>query len=1080
MGHSFGEEELMNWQELWTNYSQLVVVVVTVIATLIATKVLPWLWRNVVVRLWKSIIGHYSVRGFQREYLDWLIEEHRFLDITRIRTKFRVSPELENLYVPLRATATVPRTHVSLGAATGESGGGEDKRALEIGKIISSEKRVVILGDPGSGKTTILRYLVLSFARMMRGDKSEGDQRRQIYRRMTREGLNFSPTQSFFRRADVPLPLFVPLRKLPLEKLDGPDGLELANLCIGRHLHKDRIDSVDWLRHALRDGKCIILLDGLDEVGDQERRRQAVRWVEELVAAFPNNRYILTSRIASYTTPLAGGFAEATLQDFSDGDIVRFLYNWYQSVEIASKDPSETVKRAANKSANQLVEAIFEHHEIRRLAVNPLLLSIIAMVHRSKVVLPKRRANLYDECTQVLLEHWDEAKGITGILSAQQKRLLLEPIAAKMHFRDTTELSRQDVEAILEAGLPSVGIDQRLASEFLDMVRERSGLLIERAPDVFSFAHLTFQEYLAARHLLLIGEEELLLEHATDEKWREVVLLYSGTTTDASQFVSKLLAEPDDIFHTRLLLAGQCASEALRISPKLRTEITESLSELASTSAFAPCRIGAIKILGILAPEITIDSLLKRYRVAAGTERLKAARNLAVLYEHLPSEVVVELLRSDEVEVRVSILEIVAEQWNPLAEVASEALNMLSAEEPVIRELAVRTLGDGTHSTAYQAIAQHLLADESASVREQAAIALRYYRDRAVFAHAALGLYDSDANVIGEAGNSVEYLFSVLPRKRLLILGFLSAIALIKLLFVKPYRQNALMGLGTAFLGAVVVISSVPVFALHLNYGSSMVSKAVRKLYRGWYWLLASIAYPVVKVITRSAEEARFLTLFFRCITAYGIGDKDPVAFVSRYLTSDNKKHQLLILRSTVLIEADARLKFNELAAALATATSDDVGVVAARRLFDAAPEYAMRSFRALLENHTAMIVRKSVLEILPSAKEHLIRDHLQLARASLRDEDPEVRKAACRALGRLKDSESVDTLIPLLRDEALQVKIQACRALGQIGDRTSLEHLLPLLDNEQTDVRDAAYESLLSICRQTGVWLLPGEPASD
>ncbi len=192
----------------------------------------------------------------------------------------------------------------------------------------------------------------------------------------------------------------------------------------------------DFFEKQLRHGHCLVLLDGLDEVADETERRLMAAWVDRLVTLYPKNRYIVTSRPPGYeSAPLQNGFARLDVRDFDETEIRRFAENWCLAVELATGGPTEarstraarqqaqtTARRRAAAAARDLVGAITANPAIRALAVNPLLLSIIALVHRYRATLPKRRVDLYAECVDVLLGHWDSAKGLLGKLDAGQKR----------------------------------------------------------------------------------------------------------------------------------------------------------------------------------------------------------------------------------------------------------------------------------------------------------------------------------------------------------------------------------------------------------------------------------------------------------------------------------------------------------------------------------------------------------------------------------------------------------------------------------------------------------------------------------
>lgn len=156
------------------------------------------------------------------------------------------------------------------------------------------------------------------------------------------------------------------------------------------------------------------------------------------------------------------------------------------------------------------------------------MLQIIALVHRDRGALPKRRVELYEECTNVLLEHWDRAKGLQTKLSAREARQILQPVALWMHAVEhrTRAFEHELLPIVAEhcARLPRP-LD---AVEFLHSVRDRSGLLTGHGVDEYGFQHLSFQEYLAAEEIRNTRRIKVLVEHYDESWWREVTRLFVG------------------------------------------------------------------------------------------------------------------------------------------------------------------------------------------------------------------------------------------------------------------------------------------------------------------------------------------------------------------------------------------------------------------------------------------------------------------------------------------------------------------------------------------------------------------------
>ena len=180
------------------------------------------------------------------------------------------------------------------------------------------------------------------------------------------------------------------------------------------------------------------------------------------------------------------------------------------------------IRHKAERQATDLLNAIERNPRIRDLATNPLMLTVISLVHRYRATLPQRRVELYEECTELLLGHWDmgkegeEAKwlaeyaGIEIQLDASEKRTLLEPVARWYHEHRVTMAEQWQVEQLLaermaQVTLPAAAVGQSQArsqaKDFLVFLDERSGLFQEWEVGQYAFTHLTFQEYLTARDI---------------------------------------------------------------------------------------------------------------------------------------------------------------------------------------------------------------------------------------------------------------------------------------------------------------------------------------------------------------------------------------------------------------------------------------------------------------------------------------------------------------------------------------------------------------------------------------------------
>ncbi|MGF1517513.1 MAG: tetratricopeptide repeat protein [Nodosilinea sp.] len=298
------------------------------------------------------------------------------------------------------------------------------------------------------------------------------------------------------------------------------------------------------LLELMKRGNCLILLDGLDEVFDQDSRRQIVGCINEFAEQFGhNNKLIVTSRIAGYQeVKLASRFTEFTITDMSDDQVSEFLHRWCRAVEQAQKPDAtaEQQERAGDRQAEQILSDIQKNAGVKRLTTNPLLLTILALIHRNGEQLPARRVKLYELAVQTLTADWQLSKKLPNmqkvLLPEGEIVGLLAPLAYWMHEeKPSGQVTHGEVVeqlaprlAELRGEAPDSAEILGAVEEFLRRVRETTGLFVERAPDVYGFMHLTFEEYFAARDIADRSLEQMLViiqQHWREPRWVEPILL---------------------------------------------------------------------------------------------------------------------------------------------------------------------------------------------------------------------------------------------------------------------------------------------------------------------------------------------------------------------------------------------------------------------------------------------------------------------------------------------------------------------------------------------------------------------------
>ena len=383
----------------------------------------------------------------------------------------------------------------------------------------------VILGDPGSGKTTLCRYLTVVLA----GESPVND-------------------------IDVPdniLPLFLPFREYVRECREQKD-LSLVDFLVNNSGVQLQLPiAQDYLEKALDNGNAVLILDGLDEVGSADERVTMRERVQAFYKLYPNVSLLLTSRIAGYDeAPMPNDFIHLVLAPFNDDDLRQFVTHWYNAQE-----PSDPLAR--DRGIADLNAALNADRHVRELARNPMLATLIALVHRYEAHLPGERAALYDICVKTLLETWPESRRTSfKEIDARLQRTYLETLAYRMQCSRSSDdrnvtIERGDLvqrltEIVREREGDSSPLEetQSLVERWVDFLQKGSGLLVEKQAGVFEFFHLSLMEYLAARGMDAAEVvEATIAEKFGDQAWREVCLLAVGSKATEKPFLDRLFAK---------------------------------------------------------------------------------------------------------------------------------------------------------------------------------------------------------------------------------------------------------------------------------------------------------------------------------------------------------------------------------------------------------------------------------------------------------------------------------------------------------------------------------------------------------
>lgn len=445
-------------------------------------------------------------------------------------------------------------------------------------------RRIVVVGDPGAGKTTMLRHLALRMA-----------------------------TQA--EHETLPeLPAYVELFRF-VES--GHESLldHLAEQWAEQYGFED---ARDYIVEKLTDGSAALLLDGLDEVLGGESAQEAesayrrvTAELARLATRFPRAPIAATCRRQGWRGGLPQ-FQVLEALDFEWPQIETFVSNWFG---------------AADRRRAGLVRALSANGRLQTLAANPLLLSLIAIVYERDLELPERRAALYQRCVEVLLREWDAHRKISRYsrFTTDRKQDLLKEIACHYHQRGLRYFPEDDLLDQIARFLPTIDLAPEDSRAILDEIAAQYGLLKPQAHGWYGFLHLTLQEHFTAAALLERGPEGVRQAAAArnDPWWEEVILLLAGVLPDATPLLAGLLQSDDDtadlldlpeddLFHTDLLLAARCLTGSPRVAGVvLRRRIVAAVWELLDRSPHTDEKRRAAEVLvGVLRSDEQTDEII--------------------------------------------------------------------------------------------------------------------------------------------------------------------------------------------------------------------------------------------------------------------------------------------------------------------------------------------------------------------------------------------------------------------------------------------------------------------------------------
>ncbi len=580
-------------------------------------------------------------------YLNRILNQYEYLPLQGMGFDARNAPltvrqriGLLDVYIDLDTTAKIERVDNNPAPAKRSR-----VQPLSVLQALIRSTRMVLVGAPGSGKSTFVNYLAYCLASHHLNPDA---------------GWLHHHLPALPAAWQTLLPIPISLRELSIWIQRDQINQRKSRLLLDylqSWLHERILDEFYFvLKEQLRRGQALLLLDGVDEIPDDDQlRRQIKEMISDLSDAFPDTPILVTCRVLSYRTihwqlddqiwPVF------ELAELTDAQIRHFIADWYGLMVTMQ------VINDIGTLSDKLQQAVFRP-DLLRLARNPLLLTVMALVHTHKGQLPDARALLFEAVVELLLWRWEAIKLKNPDGSETTWRQLLRSVhltemsikqtlwelAFHIHGRThggtdrdlTADITESELLATLRELHPNRSLDW--AEQLVQIIQLRAGLLVEKSPKLFGFPHRTFQEYLAACHLSTQRDfvQQALGLADKHQTWHEVILLAIGYLvhcTDAIERPLLLIGElcpaqapalTDELAWQKIWLAGKALlevgvarTEPLQQGRALIERLRTQLTTLVSHDLLEPrLRAEAGVVLSILGDLRTFDTWVT---VPAGT-----------------------------------------------------------------------------------------------------------------------------------------------------------------------------------------------------------------------------------------------------------------------------------------------------------------------------------------------------------------------------------------------------------------------------------------------------------------------------
>ncbi|UXY51406.1 NACHT domain-containing protein [Pseudomonas tohonis] len=411
--------------------------------------------------------------------------------------------KLTDIYNPARISTTIQRRlyteeWIEASSAPLQGNKAKEKDLIDGDIFIENNLRTVVLGGPGAGKTTFLKYLSLCYI-----DKK------------TFEKSNLKKTK---------LPFFVYLPDL--SKTED----SLFNFLANPIERKTDEHSRNFLDRLFKKGECVILLDSLDET-KKTARSEALQKVRDFCKNYPHVKIVISCRTADYTENLES-FHEVEISKLNKSSVYKIVRAWFTGEPQKSRD---------------LCNIIDHDKAISSLTETPLLLSLLCIQFKHDLSLPKRKVELFKRCSEALLRDWDTTRGFRRdstyeLLTDQSKERLFETIAYCFTVDNLSfTFPKPRVLLLVSDFCAKLGLNENDALPIITEIDQHHGILEQFSQDHYCFSHTSFQEYFAARSITSKGLGLKIVQQKFDsEEWYPIIEFIVAMAEDPSEMIQFL------------------------------------------------------------------------------------------------------------------------------------------------------------------------------------------------------------------------------------------------------------------------------------------------------------------------------------------------------------------------------------------------------------------------------------------------------------------------------------------------------------------------------------------------------------